>query len=183
MRTAGARETGRTVGTPIARRGGVARRRGIAGPVCVPMDAPGRVDTAGRSDAGTMALELAILTPLLIAFMMMMVGLGRIVESQSQVDGAAHDAARAASIARTPQGARVEADDAVAAVINGEKRWCQGGPRTNVDLSHWGRGGQVTVTVRCRADLGGLSLVGFSASKTLTGTATAPIDTLRRVVP
>ena len=142
-----------------------------------------RRSPGAREDAGTMALELAILTPLLIAFMMVMVGLGRIVETQSQVDGAAHDAARAASIARTPQGARGEADDAVAASINGEKRWCQGGPRTDVDLSRWGRGGQVTVTVRCRTDLSGLSLVGFSASKTLTGTATAPVDTLRRVVP
>jgi O-methyltransferase involved in polyketide biosynthesis len=33
----------------------------------------------------------------------------------------------------------------------------------------------------CDIDLSGLSLIGFSASKTMTGTATAPIDTLRRI--
>lgn len=128
-----------------------------------------------------MALELAILTPLLVAFMMLMVGLGRIVEAQSQVDGAAHDAARAASIARTRAGAEAAAREAVDAVMGGRKLWCQGGPRTDVDLSDWRRGGQVTVSVSCDADLGGLSLVGLAASKTLTGRATAPIDTLRRL--
>ncbi|HZE33015.1 MAG TPA: hypothetical protein VE198_16460 [Actinoallomurus sp.] len=45
----------------------------------------------------------------------------------------------------------------------------------------WHRGGQVSVAVSCDIDLTGLSLIGFSPSRTMTGTATAPIDTLRRV--
>lgn len=127
-----------------------------------------------------MALELALLTPLLVAFMMVMVGLGRVVEAQSQVDGAARDAARAASLGRTRPGADAAATSAAEQTLSGHK-WCRKQPSTSVDFSQWGRGGQVSVAVRCEIDLAGLSLIGFSPTKTMTGTATAPIDTLRRV--
>ncbi|WP_460337152.1 TadE family protein [Actinoallomurus acanthiterrae] len=131
-------------------------------------------------DAGTMALELAILTPVLVAFMMLMVGLGRIVEAQSQVDGAARDAARAASVARDRGSARVDADNAAKATMSDDKR-CRGGPKTDTDFRDWRPGGQVSVAVRCDIDLGGLSLIGLSASRTMVGKATAPLDTLRRI--
>ncbi|MCO5999257.1 TadE family protein [Actinoallomurus rhizosphaericola] len=131
-------------------------------------------------DRGTMALEMAILTPLLVAFMMLMVGLGRIVEAHGQVDGAARDAARAASVARDRVSARSDAEQAAQATLSGSKR-CRGGPRTEPDFRDWRPGGQVTVTVRCDIDLGGLSLIGLAASRTMVGTATAPLDTLRRI--
>ena len=50
-----------------------------------------------------------------------------------------------------------------------------------MDFSQWRQGGQVSVAVHCRIDLSGLSLIGFHPTRTMTGTATAPIDTLRRV--
>jgi Flp pilus assembly protein TadG len=127
-----------------------------------------------------MALELALLTPLLVAFMMVMVGLGRVVEAQSQVDGAARDAARAASLSRTRPAAHAAAVDAADKTLAGKRR-CRAVPRTDVDFSQWRRGGQVSVAVRCQIDLSGLSLIGFHPSRTMTGTATAPIDTLRRL--
>jgi Flp pilus assembly protein TadG len=127
-----------------------------------------------------MALELALLTPLLVAFMMVMVGLGRVVEAQSQVDGAARDAARAASLARTTAGANRAAAAAANDTLSGRK-WCRRVPATTVDFSQWRRGGQVSVAVHCDIDLAGLSLIGFRASRGMTGTATAPIDTLRRL--
>jgi Flp pilus assembly protein TadG len=133
-----------------------------------------------RRDAGTMALELALLTPLLVAFMMVMVGLGRVVEAQSQVEGAARDAARAASLARTGPDARTAADSAAEQTLSGRK-WCRRQPATEVDLREWRRGGQVSVKVSCEIDLSGLSLIGFSATRTMNGTATAPIDTFRRI--
>ena len=127
-----------------------------------------------------MALELALLTPLLVAFMMVMVGLGRVVEAQSQVDGAARDAARAASLGRTRPGADAAAKAAAQQTLGGGK-WCSRQPTTEVDFREWRRGGQVSVAVSCDIDLTGLSLIGFSPSRTMTGTGTAPIDTLRRV--
>jgi Flp pilus assembly protein TadG len=127
-----------------------------------------------------MALELALLTPLLVAFMMVMVGLGRVVEAQSQVDGAARDAARAASLGRTRPGASAAATNAAEQTLSGRK-WCRRLPATTVDFSEWRRGGQVSVAVRCEINLTGLSFIGFGPSRTMTGTATAPIDTLRRI--
>jgi hypothetical protein len=127
-----------------------------------------------------MALELALLTPLLVAFMMVMVGLGRVVEAQSQVDGAARDAARAASLGRTRQGADTAAKAAARQTLSGRK-WCRRPPTTDVNFDDWHRGGQVSVAVSCDIDLTGLSLIGFSPSREMTGKATAPIDTLRGI--
>lgn len=127
-----------------------------------------------------MALELALLTPVLVVFMMVMVGLGRVVEAQGQVDGAARDAARAASLSRSPAAARVAAGETAGETLIGAKK-CQGKPHTEVDFSQWRRGGQVSVAVTCTIDLTGLSLIDLHKFHTMTGTATAPIDTLRRI--
>lgn len=126
-----------------------------------------------------MALELALLTPVLIAFMLLMVGVGRMVEAQSQINGAARDGARAASVGRTRGGAVIFADRASRETLK-TREWCQGGPKVHSDLSEWASGGQVTVTVTCDVDLGGMSLIGLPGTKTMTGTATVPLDTFRR---
>jgi Flp pilus assembly protein TadG len=126
-----------------------------------------------------MALELAIMTPVLVAFMMLMVGVGRIVNAQSQVDSAARDAVRNASIARSAGDAQNRAQTAVADSLQ-NLTWCQGGPSAQTDTSSWAPGGMVSVTVTCDADLGGLTLIGLPGSKQMTGKATAPLDTFRR---
>ena len=137
--------------------------------------------TAARgASRGSMALELALMTPVLIAFMMLMVGVGRMVEAQSQIAGAARDGARAASVGRTQGDAASFADRASKETLK-TRDWCQGGPMVGPDLSEWAPGGQVTVTVTCDVDLGGLSLIGLPGSKTMTGTATVPLDTYRRI--
>jgi Flp pilus assembly protein TadG len=128
-----------------------------------------------------MALELALLTPVLIAFMMLMVGVGRMVEAQSQIDGAARDGARAASVGRTASEADAFARRAGTETLK-TRDWCQGGPAVAPDWgrSSWAPGGQVTVTVTCVVDLGGMTLIGLPGSKEMKGTATVPLDTYRR---
>jgi Flp pilus assembly protein TadG len=138
--------------------------------------------TSRRDERGTMALELVIMTPVLVAFMMLMVGVGRIVSAQSQVDSAARDAVRDASIARSSGEAQSRADAAARASLD-KYNWCQGGPSTQTDTSAWEPGGRVAVTVTCDADLGGLSLIGLPGTKVMTGRATAPLDTFRRTDP
>lgn len=135
--------------------------------------------TPRRAERGSLTLELAIMAPVLVAFMMLMVGVGRIVDAQSQVDSAARDAARDASIARGSGEAAARAVDAAQASLGGVG-WCLGGPNTQTDTTDWGPGGQVSVTVTCDADLGGLSLIGLPGTKQMTGRATAPLDTFRR---
>lgn len=123
-----------------------------------------------------MSLEMVLMTPIFIGFLMLLVGVGRIIDAQSQVDGAARDAARSASVARSESDAVTRAADTVAFSLNGHD-WCTGGPQAETDTGAWGPGGRVTVTVTCDAELGGLSFIGLPGTKTLTGAATAPIDT------
>jgi Flp pilus assembly protein TadG len=143
------------------------------------MNRPAKRGTGRVTERGTMALELAILTPVLVAFMMLVVGVGRIVNAQSQVDSAARDAVRNASIARSAGDAQARAATAAQASLE-QRSWCLGGPSTLTDTSGWAPGGQVSVTVTCDADLGGMTLIGLPGTKVMTGRATAPLDTFRR---
>lgn len=131
------------------------------------------------ADHGTMSLELVIVTPVFIGFMMLLAGFGRIVDVQSQIDGAARDAVRAASVARDKGGAQRQAERAALASLGG-KGWCSGGPVARANVREWGPGGQVTVTVQCDVSLGDVSLAGFPGTKRMRGSATAPIDKFTR---
>jgi Flp pilus assembly protein TadG len=123
-----------------------------------------------------MSLEMVLVTPLFVAFLMLLAGAGRMVDAQSQVDGAARDAVRAASVGRSAGAAVRLAEDAASADLK-DHDWCAGGPRVDTDVSDWGPGGRVAVTISCDVDLGDLTFIGLPGSKTLQGRAVAPIDT------
>lgn len=130
-----------------------------------------------RRERGSLAIELVILTPILVLFMAVLVALGRIVEAQGQVDGAARDAARAASIAQTSSGiALQDAQTAADQDLVGAGK-CVDTPQVSfgggTDLAP---GGVVNVVITCKVSLPALSFIGFQ-TKTITGHASAPIDT------
>ena len=139
---------------------------------------PGRLRgrAGSRGDRGSLAIELVILTPILVLFMAVLVALGRIVEAQGQVDGAARDAARAASIAQNSGTALSDAQTAADGDLIGASK-CADTPNVTfgggTDLAP---GGVVNVIVTCRVALPALSFIGFQ-TKTITGHASAPIDT------
>ena len=58
-----------------------------------------------RSDEGFQALELAIMFPVVILFVMMSVGAGRTFAARNEVTGAAHAGARAGTISTDVAGA------------------------------------------------------------------------------
>lgn len=130
-----------------------------------------------RRERGSLAIELVILTPLLVIFMMILVGLGRFVEVQGQVAGAARDAARAASDTQDAGTALSSAQQTADADLTGGSE-CASTPRVSfggdTDLAP---GGQVNVVVSCTIRLTGLSLAGFAPTKVITAEASAPIDT------
>ncbi|XVQ12202.1 TadE/TadG family type IV pilus assembly protein [Spirillospora sp. CA-255316] len=128
------------------------------------------------ADRGSMSMEMVLVTPLFVVFLMLLAGAGRMVDAQSQVDGAARDAVRAASIARSAGGAEQLAQEAASANLTG-RDWCAGGPVVVTDTTDWGPGGRVAVTITCDVDLADLSFIGLPGSKTLRGKALAPIDT------
>lgn len=132
-------------------------------------------------DRGSMTLELVILTPVLVLLFLFLALVGRLVNVQSQLDGAARDGARAASVARDEGAAQAFAVEAVNESLGGANFCVGDAAQTEVDLGDWGPGGQVTVTVTCQTDLTGLNLVPFGGNPEKTGTASAPIDTYRRM--
>ncbi|GAA4374858.1 TadE family protein [Actinomadura sp. NPDC048032] len=128
------------------------------------------------ADGGSMSLEMVLVTPIFVAFLLFLAGAGRMVDAKSQVDGAARDAARAASIARSAGDAEGLASDTASAGLRGTS-WCSGGPTVETDVSGWGPGGSVDVTITCDVDLGDLAFIGLPGSKRLQGHAIAPVDT------
>ncbi|MEV0581815.1 TadE family protein [Nonomuraea sp. NPDC050310] len=137
---------------------------------------PARTAKHSRTPAerGSMAVETVMLAPVFLLFLMFLAGAGRLVEAQGEVNGAARDAARAASVQRTKAEAEAAADATTQHALGGT---CDG-PESSLAGTEWAEGGQVTATVTCRLDLG---FVGFDLVKDLTGDAVVPLETFRRV--
>lgn len=126
------------------------------------------------NERGSMAVETVMLAPVFLLFLMFLAGAGVLVESQGRVNGAARDAARAASVQRTLD----EAEGAAEAITTGVLgRSCRSSA-VSLDGSEWEQGGQVQAEVTCELDLG---FLGFGATKRLTGTAVVPLEQFRRV--
>jgi Flp pilus assembly protein TadG len=128
---------------------------------------------ADRADGGSMAIEIVILTPVFVAFILLIVAFGRAVDAQGTVEGAARDAARAASIARSSGAAGQAASDAAASdLANTILFGCQ----TDL-LDQIVPGTQIRVRVACKVTYDDLGLIGLSGSKNVEATVSAPVDT------
>ncbi|MGQ0631507.1 MAG: TadE/TadG family type IV pilus assembly protein [Sporichthyaceae bacterium] len=129
----------------------------------------------GDRERGSIAVELVLLAPLLIALLVFVVGLGRIAHTRGQVDGAAADAARSASLERAPSAAQQAGERAARAYLGDA---CQR-LDIEIDVARLRPGGAVIAQVRCVASLAGLGMAGFPGSRSFTATSHAPIDTYR----
>jgi Flp pilus assembly protein TadG len=128
-----------------------------------------------RGDEGAVpALELVLITPLFVVLLVFAVYCGRLGRTAQVVRALAASAARAASLERSPDAAEMAARDVAAAADNDLS--CDT-PTVSFDSS--GAVETVTVRVKCNASLIGLSLLGVSASRTFTGSATEPLDVYR----
>jgi Flp pilus assembly protein TadG len=136
-------------------------------------------------ERGSMSVEIAVVAPALVFLLLIVAFAGRLVESQNAIDGAARDAARAASLARYPGtgqlGATTLAQQAAAGDLTG---FCTG---ANLDVTVSGfpgldqpaqLGDNVTVTVTCDINTvpWASSLFGVGDRHQMTGTAVAPLD-------
>jgi Flp pilus assembly protein TadG len=144
--------------------------------VPMPASTPGR--SPGRRDQGSAAAELVLVTPLLVMMMLLAVAAGRLVQARLQVDSAAQQAARAASLAGDPATASAEADETATAALASEHLTCAN-LAVSTGTSDFQPGGQVTVQVSCTVSLAGLGLLHVPGSRTLTARFTAPIDVYR----
>ena len=136
---------------------------------------------AGQAEAGDAALELIILAPVLLAIIGLVIAAGRTSVAQGSVDAAARDAARQASIARSPAEAEAAARLSAVAALSQDGLNCA--PVVNVDTSGFaaplGQPADVTATVSCTVPLSDLVVPGLPGSQTLTYSFTSPLDPFR----
>ncbi len=132
-------------------------------------------------DRGNAALELVILAPVILFFLGLMIAAGRTSIAQGSVDAAARDAARQASISRTPATAQTAALASARIALGQDAIDCA--PIVTVNVSGFavpvGLPAQVTAQVTCRVSLSDLLVPGMPGSKTLTATFTSPLDPYR----
>jgi Flp pilus assembly protein TadG len=134
--------------------------------------------TGGR---GSISVELVVLAPALALLLLLLGAGGRVVEVQGHIDGAARDAARAATLGRSGVQAGQLARQAAVADL-GATSWCA---QRSIEVLVSGYpaagplpagGGDVTVTVSCEVNMSPFTSLGFTAQMRFTGQAVAPLD-------
>ncbi len=139
-------------------------------------------DQAARSDRGSVAVELTLLTPLLLLLLVFVVALGRLAEARQQVDDAAAQAARAATVAASVSEASGTAQQVASASLTSDRITCSH-LSVVTNTSSFVPGGIVQVQVICSVSLQNLSLLHLPGTETVSGSATSPDDRFRSVGP
>lgn len=134
------------------------------------------------ADRGSAVVEMVLLAPVLMLFVLMVIFGGRWAIAQQAVQSAASEAARAASLARAPADAAGNATSAATTSLRNQNVRCS--PlAAAVDTTGFavavGTGATVSATVTCVVDMSDISAPGIPGSRTLTSTATSPLDTYR----
>jgi len=124
--------------------------------------------------------ELVLLTPLLILLLLFVVALGRLAGARIDVDGAAAQAARAASISRDPATATATAQQTAAAALGSDHVTCAQ-LTVSTDTSQFQPGGSVAVTVTCTVALSDLTGLRLPVSQQISDRFVAVIDQYRSV--
>ncbi|GAB3056098.1 TadE/TadG family type IV pilus assembly protein [Micromonospora schwarzwaldensis] len=147
-------------------------------------------------DRGSVSIEVAVLAPAFIGLMVLAGVAGRTAVADEAVESAAHDAARAASLARDARDGEKAAEQATRNQLNWSGLRCTAPPRLGLSGSVAGQAtsfaaayrsaagvpATVTVTVTCTVsfeDLRAPGLPGVPGSKTVTARFTSPLDTYR----
>jgi len=134
------------------------------------------------SDRGSATLELLIVFPALLAFLGLLIVGGHVALAHQHVQHAAEEAARTASIARTQSAATTDSQTAAQQTLHSDGLTCTY-TTVNTDTAGFrsspGTPATLTSTVSCTIALSDLSLPGVGGSRTITATATSPLDTYR----
>lgn len=141
-------------------------------------------DDLTDADAGNAPLELVILAPIIVLLICMVIAAGRTTIAQGSVDAAAREAARQASLARSPEAARAAAVGSARAELNGENLNCSPATVKTPGLNGAfavpvGQPSSVTAYVTCRVSLSDLILPGLPGSVQLKSKFVSPLDPYR----
>ncbi len=133
-----------------------------------------------REDRGSVSVELAgfVLPAMLVAIVIVTAAFTLSI-SRLDLESASAAAARAASLERNRDAAEDAAQQAAEDNFAGRNVTCAN-PTVETDLSRWGRGGSVSVTVHCTVAIASLArMSGIPGSFQARSKSTAPIDTFR----
>jgi len=133
-----------------------------------------------RGDVGSVTTETVIVTPIAVVLLCLIAFVGRTASAHGQVDDAARDAARSASLERDAGSALAAAQRTAATSLAGNGTACAASD-VSVDTAAFAPGGYVTVTVRCDVALSDLGLLGISGTRTVTSTRVSVVDQYRGV--
>ena len=133
-------------------------------------------------ERGSAVLEAAIGLPAFLLFIVLILFAGRVAIATQAVDSAATQAARTASIARTQSTAQTSARTAATSSLADQHVNCTR-TRVSVDTHGFtapvGQPATVGATVTCAVNLSDLAIPGIPGTRTVTATASSPIDTYR----
>jgi Flp pilus assembly protein TadG len=135
-----------------------------------------------RKETGSAAVELVLVTPVLIVLLLFVVFVGRLASARADVDAAARDGARAASLARSPAAAARDGREAVEATLAGERVTCRT-LSVSIEAASFRPGGSVGATVTCAVDLGDLTSLGVPGTRTVSAAFSEPVDLFREALP
>lgn len=137
----------------------------------------------GDRESGMSTLEVVLLAPLVIGFIMFLVCFGVLVDARGTVQGAARDAARMGSLQRDDATANTSAYDAAAADLgntcSGPFEVQQVDPNSKAPSHDFAAGQLYTIKVTCTVTLTGLDWFSVG-SQTIISYSTAPLDIFRR---
>lgn len=136
-----------------------------------------------RSDRGASVITFLLLLPVIIMFIELIVIGGRLAVTQADVQSAARQAARQASIASGPSAASGVINDAVTIGLADKGFRCQSPSVALGGGTFYWRGGQVEVVVTCTVALSDIAMFAVPGTVTVSATAVEPIDRYRVIMP
>ncbi len=136
--------------------------------------------TTRRAPTGSATVELVVLAPVVIVFVLFVVALGRYETVRAQVVGAARAGAEAAAEAGDGTAAAAAAASAAVPVAAGAAPACRH-VRVSTVAAPFAPGGSVTVDVRCSVSTADLLVPGLPGSLPVSSRVRAPIDRFRSV--
>lgn len=128
-----------------------------------------------QGERGSMAVEIVLLAPVMMLFVLLIVMFGRYVAVRGDIDAAARDAARAASLQTSHAQGLAAARTVVEQSLDSQTD-C-----SSTSLSpNWAAGETVTVRLTCKVSYEGLGLLGVPGSMEMVTESRVPLDPYRR---
>ncbi len=133
--------------------------------------------TTTQAQRGSATVELSCLTVVFVVVVLAIAGFGRFAQARADLDQAARDGARAASLRQAPDAAVADATSAVEAALAAQGLDC-GSRRLVVDTSQLRPGGRVAVDIECDLAVQEVTLLRLPGTRTMAARFVEPIDPL-----